>query len=152
MGKALAAMGRHEEALDALRQAVVEQEEVGNEPFAASALAWVADELVAIGDIEAALPLADEALTRLLATRGWGADDPVGALASCARVLRLGDTARASEAAGEANRIIEERAAMISDPEERNRYRTGIPSHNDLAAVSLSVPPQGGRDPQQSSG
>ena len=84
MGRALGALGRHEEALDALRQAVVEQEEVGNEPFAASALAWVAEELVAVGDIEAALPLADEALTRLLATRGWGVDDPVGALASCA--------------------------------------------------------------------
>jgi class 3 adenylate cyclase/tetratricopeptide (TPR) repeat protein len=139
MGRALAAMGRHEEALDALRQAVVEQEEVGNEPFAASALAWVAEEVVAIGDVEAALPLADEALTRLLATRGWGADDPVGALASCARVLRLGDTARASEAVGEANRIIEERAAMIADPEERNRYRTEVPSHAALAAIAATI-------------
>jgi tetratricopeptide (TPR) repeat protein len=132
MGRALGELGRHDEALDAMRQAVAEQEEVGNEPFAASALAWVADELVAIGDIETALPLAEEALTRLLATRGWGGDDPVGALTACARVLRLGDEARASVAIDEAKRIIDERAAMITDPEERNRYRTQIPSHKEL--------------------
>ena len=139
MGRALAAMGRHKEALDVLRQAVAEQEEVGNEPFAASALAWVAEELAALDEVTHALTVADAALTRLVATRGWGADDPVAALVSCARVLRLGDHARAAEAIGEANRIIEERAAMIDDIEQRHRYRTAVPSHGELARVAAMI-------------
>ncbi len=139
MGRALGALGRHDEALAVLRQAVAHQEEVGNEPFAASALAWIAEELVAENDVTQALTVADGALTRLVATRGWGADDPVGALVSCARVLRLGDHARAAEAIREANRIIEERAAMIDDVEQRHRYRTAVSSHGELAHVAAMI-------------
>jgi tetratricopeptide (TPR) repeat protein len=129
LGRALAEAGRHQEAAEMLRRAVSEQEAVGNEPFAASALAWLAGELVATGAVEAAAESADAALTRLIATQGWGSDDPVGALVACGEVLAATGSARTEEVLEEAHRIAEERAAMIPDPIERHRFTTGVSSH-----------------------
>jgi class 3 adenylate cyclase/tetratricopeptide (TPR) repeat protein len=132
-GRALAALGRHEEAVDELARAAAEQTAVANEPFAASAAAWLAASLLAAGRREEAVASARDALERLLILDGDGVDDPVGAYLACADVLGVSGDPLAGEAFEAARSLLDRRATLIQDEDQRRGYLEGVRSHAELA-------------------
>jgi class 3 adenylate cyclase/tetratricopeptide (TPR) repeat protein len=132
-GRALADLGRHDEAVEVMARAAAEQVAVANEPFAASATAWLAASLLKAGRRTEALAAAVDALDRLLKLDGDGVDDPVGAYLACNEVLAAVGHPRATEAFEAALGIRDRRAALIEDPEQRRHYLEGVRSHADLA-------------------
>jgi class 3 adenylate cyclase/tetratricopeptide (TPR) repeat protein len=132
-GRALAALGRHEEAVEELTRAAAELTTLGNEPFTASATSWLAASLLATGRREKAAASAGDALNRLLLLDGNGVDDPVSAYLACADVFRAIGDPRAEEPLEAARSLLERRAALIQDEDRRRGYLEGVPSHAELA-------------------
>jgi class 3 adenylate cyclase/tetratricopeptide (TPR) repeat protein len=133
-GRALALLGRHEEAVEELARAAAQQTALVNEPFAASATAWLAASLLATGRREEAAASAGDALDRLLLLDGNGLDDPVSAYLACADVFKASGDPRAEEPLDAARRLVERRATLIQDDDQRRGYFEGVPSNAELAS------------------
>jgi tetratricopeptide (TPR) repeat protein len=134
LGHALTGLLRLDEAGDAYRRALVLRRESAQSHLAMEALAGLARVLLAQGDLGQALAYVEEILGHLQTATLNGTDEPSRVYLTCYRALRANGDGRADDILEEAHRLLQERAARISDEHKRRSYLENVAANREIAS------------------
>jgi predicted ATPase/DNA-binding SARP family transcriptional activator len=140
LGHALAGLGRLAKATGVYRQAQALRRELGQLNMAMESLAGLARVSLAQGDLSQAQAYVEEILAHLEAgapSTGSGhglngTDEPFRVYLTCYRVLRANQDPRAQEILSAAHRLLQGRAAKISDEEWRRSFLENVAAHREI--------------------
>jgi len=132
LGHALAGLARLDEAGDAYGQALALVRELGQPHRSVDALAGLARVAFVQGDLRQAQAHAEEILSWLERGTLGGPLEPFRAHLTCYRVLSAGGDPRAREILERAHRLLQDRAAKISDERERRSYLENVQEHREI--------------------
>jgi tetratricopeptide (TPR) repeat protein len=135
LGHALAGLGRLDEAQDAYRQGLELLREFGHWDRAADGLAGLARIALAQDHLPEAQACVEEILSYLETGNLDRLFEPFRVYLTCYRVLRAADDPRAGGVLETAHRLLQERAAKISDEEERRSYLENVAAHREIVSA-----------------
>ena len=138
LGHALARLRHLAEAAEAYRQALDLRQEAGEHNLAIESLAGLAHVSLAQGDPAQAQAQVEEILAHLESNSLDGTDEPFRIYLTCYRVLRAGQDPRAQEILSTAHRLLQERAAKISDEELRRSFLENVAAHREITLAFRS--------------
>jgi len=131
LGHALVGLGRLDEAADAYREALALHRELKEHYRANEPLAGLARTALAQGDRRQAQARVEEILSYLETRTLDGALEPLRVYLTCYRVLQANDDPRADRILEEAHLFLQQRAAKISDEEERRSYLENVVANRE---------------------
>ena len=120
------------EAAQSYRQAVEIRGELGERNLAIESLAGLARASLGQKDLSLALTHVEEILDHLEDKTLDGTDEPFRIYLTCYRVLRANQDPRAQDVLAEAHRLLQERAARISDEETRRLFLENVTAHREI--------------------
>ena len=140
LGHALLGLGQPGEAADAYRQALALRRELDQPHLATEALAGLARVSLVQGNLHHAQAQVEEVLSHLETKTpstgsGYGlegTDEPFRVYLTCYRVLRVNQDPRAQEILTTAHRLLQERAAKISDEKLRRSFLENVAAHREI--------------------
>jgi len=132
LGNARVGLGQLPEAVDAYHRALALAREVDAPPQVMEALSGLARVSLAQGDLHEAEPHVDEILAYLQASTLDGTFEPARVYLTCYRVLKANDDPRAQKVLEDAYRFLQDRAARISDEEDRRSYLENVAANREL--------------------
>jgi len=132
LGHALEGQGLMAEAAQSYRQAVEIRGELGERNLAIESLAGLARASLGQKDLSLALTHVEEILDHLEDKTLDGTDEPFRIYLTCYRVLRANQDPRAQDVLAEAHRLLQERAARISDEETRRLFLENVTAHREI--------------------
>ncbi len=132
LGHALAGLGDLAEAADVYRQALALRRELGQQSLAMESLAGLARVFLAQGDLPQAQAQAEEILRYLETKTLDGTDEPLRIYLTCYRILRATLDSRAQTVLDMAHRLLQERAAKITDGEMRCSFLENVAAHREI--------------------
>ena len=121
-----------DKAKAAYHQALALLRDIGFSHAAMEAIAGLARVCLAQGDLAQAQAHAEEVLTYLETRSLGGTLEPVRLYLTCYRVLSVNDDPRADDILGEGFRLLQERAAQISDESKRRSYLENVAAHREI--------------------
>jgi class 3 adenylate cyclase/tetratricopeptide (TPR) repeat protein len=131
LGNALAGLGDFGPAAEAYRQAMELRRQMAY--LTLQPQAGLASALLAVGDVAQARDLVDEILPTLEENTVQGLAEPLRVYLTCYQVLRASDDPRASAVLAAGYRILQERAARITDEALRRSYLENVAVHREIA-------------------
>ena len=135
LGDALVGLGSLDKGAEAYRRALVLLRELGQVRYAQEALAGLACVCLAQGDLPQAQTLVEEIYGYLqnhtLGNISFG-EGPLHVYLTCYRVLQASGDPRADGILEEAHSLLQERAAKISDEEERRSYLENVAANREI--------------------
>jgi tetratricopeptide (TPR) repeat protein len=132
LGHALVSLGHLAEAATAYRQALALRRELGQYNLATEALTGLARVSLAQGDLHQAQAQVEEILEHLENHTLAGIVEPFRVYLTCYRVLRANHDPRAPDILHTAHRLLQERAAKISDEELRRSFLENVTAHREI--------------------
>jgi predicted ATPase/DNA-binding SARP family transcriptional activator/predicted negative regulator of RcsB-dependent stress response len=129
---ALTGLGHLAEAAEVCQQSLGLQRELGEHALAAESLAALARVSLAQGNLAQAQTQVDEILVYLENNSPEGTDEPFRVYLTCYRVLHANQDPRAQEILTTAHRLLQERAAKISDDELRRSFLENVAAHREI--------------------
>jgi tetratricopeptide (TPR) repeat protein len=135
LGHALASLGYLTEAATAYQQALELLREIGEHNLATEPLAGLARVSMAQGDLPQAQAQIEEILKHLESNTLAGTEEPFLVYLTCCRVLQAGRDPRAEEVLVTAYRLLQERAARITDEKLRHSFLENVAAHRELIAA-----------------
>ncbi len=132
-GRALAGLGRMEEAADAFAQSLALRLELKQSTLAAEPLAGLARIALERGDLAQALARVEDMLARVEKDKALtGTDEPIRIYLTCYRVLHANSDPRAPDVLKAAFDLLQERAALIPDEAARRAFLENVPANREL--------------------
>ncbi len=131
-GHALAGLRQWIEAAEAYRQALILRRGLGQPHLVIETLAGLARVSLAQGELAQAQTQLEEILTYLETNALDGTDEPLRIYLTCYRVLRANQDPRAQEILTIAYRLLQERAAKISDEKLRRSFLESVAAHREI--------------------
>jgi tetratricopeptide (TPR) repeat protein len=138
LGYALAESGHLAEAAEAHQQALSIRQELGQPSPAMESLSGLAQVSLAQGDLSQAQAQVEEILTYLESNALEGIIDPHQVYLTCYQVLKANDDPRAQEILNKGYRLLQERAAKISDEDMRCSFLENVAVHREIVAAFKS--------------
>jgi tetratricopeptide (TPR) repeat protein len=135
LGHALAGLGQLVEAVDVYRQGMTLRRDLGQPHMAMESLAGLARICLIQENPSEALGLVEEILDHLERHSLEGTEEPFRVYLTCYRVLTANQDPRAKEFLNTVYRLLQERAALISDQETRRSYLKKVPTHYEIVHV-----------------
>jgi len=135
LGDALLGLGRLDEAASAYRDALAIMRELNQYWRVSAALAALARMAMVRRDLAQAQAHVDVILNYLENDTLEGVPRPLLVYLTCYRVLRASDDPRAEDILEEAYRFLQERAAKISDEEERRSYLENVAANREVTSA-----------------
>lgn len=140
LGHSQAGLGHLAKAADAYRQALDIRRELGQPHLATESLAGRARISLAQGDLPQALAQVEQILSYVESNTPStgsghgldGTDEPFRVYLTCYGVLRANQDPRAGDILSTAHRLLQERAARISDEELRRSFLENVPAHREI--------------------
>jgi len=132
LGRALEGLGRLDEAADFYRRANALRQEWDRPSLAIEALAGAARVSLAQGDLAQAQDQIEEILQYLESNTLEGTDEPGRIYWTCYRVLRANQDPRARDLLETVHRLIQEKAAKISDEKKRRAFLENVATHREI--------------------
>lgn len=139
LGHSLAGLGSLEEAAEAYRQSVAIWRSRGQHYRATEPLAGLAGVYAAKENPGEARILVEEILRYRSDGAFAGVEEPIRVEFTCYRVLAASGDPRARELLAASHRLLEARAAEISDEELRRCYLEAVPAHRQVMEAWLEV-------------
>jgi len=139
LGHALVGLDCLDGAADAYREALALHRELQEHHRANEPLAGLARTALAQGDRQQALEHVEEILSYLETATLDGAFEPLRVYLTCYRVLQANDDARADRILEEAHCFLQQRAAKISDEEERRSYLQNVAANREIVRAYALV-------------
>ncbi len=133
LGHALAALGDLAAATDAHQQALASRRAAGEKTRALENLVGLAEISLAEGGLAEAQVHVEEILAHLATGSVDGAEEPLRIYLACYRALQASGDPRTANILATAQRMLAERAALITDPVLRQSYLENVPVHRELA-------------------
>jgi len=134
LGHALAGLGHLAEAADAYRQALVLRCELGQPHMAMESLAGLARVSLIQEDLTQAQTQVEEILSYLQSNTLAGTEEPFRVYLTCYRVLHANQDPRAQGVLDAAHRLLQERAAKISDEELRRSFLENVTAQREIVS------------------
>ena len=135
LGHALVGLGYLVKAANVYQQALELRRKLGEPHLATEVLAGLACISMARGDLFQAQAQVDEVLAHLEANTLDHTIEPCRVYLICARVLRANNKPRAQDIVNTAYRLLQERAARISDEKFRRSFLDDVAVHRELLAT-----------------
>ncbi len=135
MGHALAGQNKHAEAEKIYLQAVSLRRQLQQPHLALEPLAGLADLALACGDIDRARAHVEEILPDLAEEALAGTREPCKIYLACYRILEKCGDPRAGVVLQSAHKMLQARAAKISDAAMRHAFLTHAPTHCEVIAL-----------------
>jgi len=132
LGHALAGLENLAEAAEAYRRALTVCRELGELHLAMEPLAGLARVSLAQGDLAQALGQVEEILSYLETKTLDGTEEPFRVYLTSYRVLRANQDPRAEDILNTAYRLLQERAAKISDTGGRRSFLENVGAHREI--------------------
>jgi class 3 adenylate cyclase/tetratricopeptide (TPR) repeat protein len=145
LGHALVGLARLDEARDAYGQALALLQEMGLPHRATEALAGLTRVCLAEGDLSQARAHVQEILSYLEHGTLDGTEEPARVYLTCYRVLKASGDPCTKNVLEEGYRFLQERAAKISDEEERRSYLENVAAHREIVREYARGEQGGGR-------
>ncbi|MBM3128887.1 MAG: tetratricopeptide repeat protein [Chloroflexi bacterium] len=139
LGHALTGLNRLAEAADAYQQALDIRRALGQQNLAMEPLAGLARVALAQENLSQAQTQVEEILKHLETHNFDGTDEPFRIYLTCYRVLRASRDARARTILATAQRLLQERAARISDETARRSFLENVPHHREIINCQLPI-------------
>ncbi len=136
LGFACASRGELTAAAEAYRQGLDIRRDMGQAHLATELLAGLARVCLAQGDLARARVHVEEILRHLEEGSLDGTEGPFRVYLTCYRVLLANDDPRAGEVLDKACAMLEERAAGITNAEQRRSFLESVPAHRELIEAS----------------
>jgi tetratricopeptide (TPR) repeat protein len=132
LGRVLEGIGRLAEATDAYRQSLTLRRELYQHQLTMDSLAGLARVCLSRGDLNQAQVHVEEILSYLEGDNLEGIEEPFSVYLTCYRVLRASQDARAEIVLNTAHRLLQERAARISDEDLRRLFLENVAVHREI--------------------
>jgi len=132
LGHALAGPGELKAAAKAYGKALYLRRELGQHGLAVDDLTGLAHTAMVQEDSERALEHVEEILAWIEANGTEEIEYPLQVYLTCYRVLRASQDSRAGDILNTAHRLLQERAAKISDEEMRCSFLENVATHREI--------------------
>jgi tetratricopeptide (TPR) repeat protein len=133
LGHALQATNHYDPAQDAYQAALEIRRSLGQPHLACEPLAGLAQLALAQGDLSAAQNYAGTVLDHLQGGGTLeGTDEPLRVYLACYRILEAIRDPTSTRVLEAAYNLLQERAAMISDPDMRRNFLENVPYHREI--------------------
>jgi tetratricopeptide (TPR) repeat protein len=132
LGHALAGLGHLAEAAGTYGQALALRWELGEHSLAMECLAGLARVFLAQGDLFQAQAQVERIRSYMETQTLDGTDEPFRVCLTCYRVLRANGDIRARDILNNAHRLLQERAAKISDEKLRRSFLENVTAHREI--------------------
>jgi tetratricopeptide (TPR) repeat protein len=132
VGRALARLGYLDDASGAYGQAFDLRRELDQRNLATEALAGLARVSLARGDLAQAKAHVEKVLSYLESNALDGTDEPFRVYLTCYRVLQASGDPLAAHILDQAHRLLQERAAKISDEKLRRSFLENVAAHREI--------------------
>jgi len=134
LGRVLESLERPTEAAESYRQALALRRELGQRQLAMDILAGLARLSLFQEEPPQAQTYVEEILSYLEGNPPDGIEEPFRVYLTCYRVLRANEDPRAGDILSTAHRLLQERAAKISDEKMRQSFLENVTAHREIAS------------------
>ncbi len=138
LGHALAELRQLDEAANSYRRAYELRREAKQPNLATEPLAGLARLALAQGDLAAAFEYVQEILDYLQSGNLDGTQEPIRVYLTCYQVLQVQGDRRADEVLEQAYRLVQERAAGITDAEMRRSFLENVTANRKLVELKVA--------------